>query len=35
VLQRIAAAGSDNSNGEGDGKPNQPVVIKSFTVTKG
>jgi peptidyl-prolyl cis-trans isomerase B (cyclophilin B) len=35
VLKRIAAAGTDNSNGQGDGKPNQPVVIESFTVTKG
>jgi peptidyl-prolyl cis-trans isomerase B (cyclophilin B) len=32
VLQRIAAAGDDESNGSGDGKPKQPVVIKSFTV---
>ena len=36
VLTRIAAAGTDNSNGyTGDGKPLQPVVIESFTVTKG
>jgi peptidyl-prolyl cis-trans isomerase B (cyclophilin B) len=35
ILTRIAAAGSDNSNGTGDGKPNQPVVIEKFTVTKG
>jgi peptidyl-prolyl cis-trans isomerase B (cyclophilin B) len=31
VLDRIAAAGAPG----GDGAPNQPVVIKSFTVTKG
>lgn len=35
VLKRIAAAGSDDSNGPGDGKPKQPVVIESFTVRKG
>lgn len=32
VLKKIAAAGSTPP---GDGKPNQPVVIESFTVTKG
>jgi peptidyl-prolyl cis-trans isomerase B (cyclophilin B) len=32
VLQRIANAGSTPP---GDGKPTQPVVIESFTVTKG
>jgi peptidyl-prolyl cis-trans isomerase B (cyclophilin B) len=32
VLQRIAKAGS---NPPGDGAPTQPVVIESFTVTKG
>jgi peptidyl-prolyl cis-trans isomerase B (cyclophilin B) len=35
VLTRIAKAGSDNSNGQGDGHPIQPVVIESFGVTKG
>jgi peptidyl-prolyl cis-trans isomerase B (cyclophilin B) len=35
VLTRIAAAGSDDSNGPGDGHPKQPVVIESFAVTKG
>jgi peptidyl-prolyl cis-trans isomerase B (cyclophilin B) len=35
VLQRIARAGSDNTNGSGDGHPNQAVVIESFGVTKG
>jgi peptidyl-prolyl cis-trans isomerase B (cyclophilin B) len=35
VLTRIAKAGSDNSSGPGDGRPNQPVVIESFGVTKG
>ena len=35
VLKKIAAAGSDESNGPGDGAPKQPVVIESFTVTKG
>jgi peptidyl-prolyl cis-trans isomerase B (cyclophilin B) len=32
VLNNNAAAGSDDSNGSGDGAPNQPVVIQSFTV---
>jgi peptidyl-prolyl cis-trans isomerase B (cyclophilin B) len=35
VLHRIAKAGTDNSFGQGDGAPNQPVVIESFDVTKG
>jgi peptidyl-prolyl cis-trans isomerase B (cyclophilin B) len=35
VLTKIAKAGSDNSNGPGDGHPNQPVVIESFAVVKG
>jgi peptidyl-prolyl cis-trans isomerase B (cyclophilin B) len=35
VLRRIAKAGTDNANGQGDGHPKQPVVIMSFTVTKG
>jgi peptidyl-prolyl cis-trans isomerase B (cyclophilin B) len=34
VLKAIAAAGEDDSNGPGDGKPNKPVVIETFTVTK-
>lgn len=34
VLQKIAAAGSDNSNGQGDGKPNLPVEITNVTVAK-
>jgi peptidyl-prolyl cis-trans isomerase B (cyclophilin B) len=35
VLTRIAKAGTDNANGQGDGHPSQPVVIESFTVSKG
>jgi peptidyl-prolyl cis-trans isomerase B (cyclophilin B) len=35
VLTRIAKAGTDNSNGQGDGHPSQPVVIESFGVSKG
>jgi peptidyl-prolyl cis-trans isomerase B (cyclophilin B) len=35
VLQRIAKARSNNSNGPGDGAPVQPVVIESFGITKG
>jgi peptidyl-prolyl cis-trans isomerase B (cyclophilin B) len=34
VLQAIAKAGSDDSNGSGDGAPKQAVTIESFTVTK-
>jgi peptidyl-prolyl cis-trans isomerase B (cyclophilin B) len=34
VLKEIAANGEDDTNGSGDGKPNSPVVIQSFTVTK-
>jgi peptidyl-prolyl cis-trans isomerase B (cyclophilin B) len=32
VLQKIAAAGSDNSNHEGDGKPNLPVEITAAAI---
>jgi len=32
ALQKIAAAGSDNSNGQGDGKPNLPVEITNVSV---
>jgi peptidyl-prolyl cis-trans isomerase B (cyclophilin B) len=35
VLAAIAKAGSDNSNGPGDGHPTQPVTITSFTVAPG
>lgn len=33
-VQAIAAAGTDGSNGAGDGHPNQPVVIITATVSK-
>ncbi|MBS2537500.1 peptidylprolyl isomerase [Catenulispora sp. NF23] len=32
VVTAIAAKGEDDSNGQGDGKPKQPVTIKSVTV---
>lgn len=32
ILNAIAAKGSDNSNGPGDGKPKTPVVIKKITI---
>src|SRR5947209_2903998 len=35
VLKKIAALGEDDSNGNGDGKPRSPVVIETFTVTRG
>jgi peptidyl-prolyl cis-trans isomerase B (cyclophilin B) len=34
VLKAIAAKGSDNSNGSGDGAPVQPVWLESFTVVR-
>ena len=34
ILQAIAKAGSNNSNGSGDGNPMQKVQIQSVTVTK-
>ncbi|MEY9871420.1 peptidyl-prolyl cis-trans isomerase B (cyclophilin B) [Streptacidiphilus sp. MAP12-33] len=34
ILNHIAQDGSDNSNGQGDGKPNDTVVINSVPVTK-
>lgn len=32
VIDRVAAAGSDNSNGDGDGKPRTPVQIQQAAV---
>jgi peptidyl-prolyl cis-trans isomerase B (cyclophilin B) len=34
IVTKIAARGSTNSNGTGDGAPKQPVSILSFTVAK-
>jgi peptidyl-prolyl cis-trans isomerase B (cyclophilin B) len=34
VLQAVAAAGTDNSNGAGDGKPKEAVQIESMTISK-
>jgi peptidyl-prolyl cis-trans isomerase B (cyclophilin B) len=34
VLQTVAAAGTDNSNGSGDGKPKDSVQIESMTISK-
>jgi peptidyl-prolyl cis-trans isomerase B (cyclophilin B) len=34
VLQAVAAAGSDNSNAAGDGKPKESVQIESMTISK-
>jgi peptidyl-prolyl cis-trans isomerase B (cyclophilin B) len=34
VLQAVAAAGTDNSNGAGDGKPKESVQIESMTISK-
>lgn len=31
VVAKVAAAGSDNSNGQGDGKPNSPITITSIS----
>jgi peptidyl-prolyl cis-trans isomerase B (cyclophilin B) len=35
ILQTIAAGGSDNANGSGDGKPKLATTIESVTITKG
>ena len=35
VLQSIAAGGSDNSNGTGDGKPKLTTTIQSVDIAKG
>ncbi len=34
IIQKIARAGSDNSNGPGDGHPKEKVVIESVTIKK-
>ena len=34
IIQNVAKAGSDNSNGSGDGHPKEKVVIKSVTIKK-
>jgi peptidyl-prolyl cis-trans isomerase B (cyclophilin B) len=34
VVQKIAAGGSDNSNGNGDGKPRRPISIVSTSVAR-
>jgi peptidyl-prolyl cis-trans isomerase B (cyclophilin B) len=34
VVQKVADAGSDNSNAEGDGKPVQPISIERVTIGK-
>ena len=34
VLQAVAKAGSDDSNGTGDGKPTLPVQVKTLRVTR-
>ena len=34
VVQKVADAGSDDSNGAGDGKPKLPITIKTATVGK-
>jgi peptidyl-prolyl cis-trans isomerase B (cyclophilin B) len=34
ILQQIAAKGSNNANGTGDGAPNEAVTIEKFTMTK-
>ncbi|MEY9963888.1 peptidyl-prolyl cis-trans isomerase B (cyclophilin B) [Streptacidiphilus sp. MAP12-16] len=35
ILQRVAAAGTNNANGTGDGAPLQSVVMNSVTTAKG
>jgi peptidyl-prolyl cis-trans isomerase B (cyclophilin B) len=35
IVQKLAAAGTDESNGPGDGHPSQPISLLSVTVKKG
>jgi hypothetical protein len=32
IVDKVAAKGSDNSNGQGDGSPTLPVKIEKVTV---
>jgi peptidyl-prolyl cis-trans isomerase B (cyclophilin B) len=34
IIQNVAKAGSDNSNGSGDGHPKEKVEIESVTIKK-
>jgi peptidyl-prolyl cis-trans isomerase B (cyclophilin B) len=34
IIDKVAAAGSDNSNGQGDGKPNKPITLTSVGVVQ-
>jgi peptidyl-prolyl cis-trans isomerase B (cyclophilin B) len=34
IIQNVAKAGTDNSNGNGDGHPKEKVTIESVTITK-
>jgi peptidyl-prolyl cis-trans isomerase B (cyclophilin B) len=34
IIQNVAKAGTDNSNGNGDGHPKEKVTIQSVTITK-
>ena len=34
IIQKVAKAGTDNSNGNGDGHPKEKVTIESVTITK-
>ena len=34
IIQNVAQAGTDNSNGNGDGHPKEKVTIESVTITK-
>ena len=34
IVDQIAAAGSDDSNGQGDGRPKTPISILEVSVTK-
>ena len=34
IIQNVAKAGTDNSNGSGDGHPKEPVVIERVTIKK-
>jgi hypothetical protein len=34
VIQKVAAKGSDNSTGDGDGRPNLDMIFKTVRLVK-
>ena len=35
VVDKVAAKGSNNANGSGDGKPNLPISLTNLTASSG